>query len=1145
MIFTFFIRDLYTTTAIDEPEGWKDLMSELDRQFDTHGVFFSYAGGGDKAGTVFKLGFACEANTLFEEAYQDKGTEAFYQFGVNEAVNEFVTPTNIFLGDIDFESRGFDEDFFKAEINQITNLVKLKNRGKLKTSVNKQLTHDGITVSKLNSQDIVLLATKEFRQLRAQQTGITISDQSAAVATTTLLRGQVGYNVFESIELNQFTNIESIFQLSDVDSFLTLTKKSTITFNLEADFDLDITEDQGGGTTSYTITLALISSRPSSDGTSVFLFYDGGNPSGASPFNFSDTAYFSVGNGPLVFYNGEFEAGTSFKFQMFISMGTTGTAQFSVDWTIRNFQIIFVDFNADLGTIAKCYHPFDALNKTLNFITGEYDYLFSDLLGDIDRGYDVNGCFSTMRMTNGYRVRQILDDDKAPIESFKGFIDNLDAPGAIGYGIEELESPTELVSFTGIRRFQVEWTGIVAGPRYDINIFDVNLPGEVQVGDIISFFNSDVIYGTYEVASVSFNLGPLRTDIELLVGDTDVRIPDGSISDDVVIMTNRTVEFKDKLRVEKWEHFYKDTQLIDLGVVQDYSEEPFTEALYNEFNVGFKKFANDENKPTTLEDFETKSSWGIPLIKTRNTLTRIMTWIMSSFMINESRNTLFEEKPTTSNKLDDDIFLFDIAPSIVETTASFVHNVSSNDTITVSANVYENYIRDEAIFSIEDATIPGNNQGYLYEPDDTIHLLPSDTYKIFVSQTVTTDFDDPCTVNGFYFDSTQFQIATKAESTEKLISSSGLSGPDYTYNQRRTQKRFLIRWGRFINSVLGYISDTTQTIQNLFYTNNGALTTELDTSQLSTDCLMGDLSGAAIQENTEINTAQFPSAKFKPNIINCTVKICDSDYEMILAAHKNRLQSPDDEKNYGYFDLITPGDGITKSGWLMNMKRSPINRIAKLRLLEKFNSFDAGSGIYNFSGAEKVTTSGVPDFERTSTFYFKATIINKEAGNAQILWDNLGASNRGISIRIGFSDELEVRLQNTSSGFNTLLIHTDDVITVDVSKVLEVWYDGSSDPSGITVNIDDSPAAISTDFDQLTGTILTGSDGFAFGKQKNSATVRGDYELNNLLWQVDGVIQFKTLCANNGLICADLSGQGNNGVIDLATTDPLDFFLNE
>lgn len=1135
MIFTFFIKDLYTTTEIEEPEGWKDLMSELDRQFDTHGMFFSYAGGGDKAGTVFELGFACEGKTLLEAEYQAKGTEGFYQFGVDEAANEFVTPTNIFLGDIDFETRGFDEEFFTAQINQITNLVKLKNRGGLKTSFNKQLTHDGITVSKLNSQDIVLLATKQFRQLRANQTGITISDQSAAVSTTTLLRGQVGFNSLESIELNEFTNIESKFQLLDVDSFLTLTKKSALTFNLIADFDLDITEDQGSGTTTYIITLTLISSKPSSDGTSVFLFYDAFNPSGASPFDFSDSQDFDIDSS-----GGIFEAGTSFKFQMFISMGTTGTAQFSVDWTIRNFQIMFVDFSADLGTIAKCYHPFDSLNKTLNFITGEYDYLFSDLLGDIDRGYDVNGCFSTMRQTNGYRVRQINDDDKAPIESFKGFIDNLDAPGAIGYGIEELESPEILGQFI------IQWK--VQGPPTHTIWVDGNLVYDIFIGTKITFYNSEFLFGTYEVTAVSF-IGV--TVISFTSTGTDLNITIGLFMSDVFIMSDNATEFRDRLRVEKWEHFYKDTQLIDLGVVQDYSEDPFTESLYNKFDLGFRKFANDEDKPTTLEDFETKSSWGLPLVNTRKALTKIMTWIMSSFMINESRGTLFKEKPTTSNKLDDDIFLFDVVPSVTETTVSFVHNVSSDDTITVSANVYENYIRDESVFSIEDATIPGNNQGYLYEASETIHLLPADTYKIFVSQTVTSDAADPCTVNGFYFDGTQFSIATKAESTEKLVSSSGLSGPDYTYNQRRTIKRFLIRWGRFINSVLGYISDTTQTIQNLFYTSNGVLTTEIDTSQLSTDCLMGDLSGASIQEDDNINTDSFPVAKFKPNIINCTVKICDTDYEMILAAHKNRLQAPDDVKNYGYFSATSP-KGKQVSGWLMNMKRSPINRIAKLRLLEKFTAFDAGSGIYNFSGVEKVTIPGIPAFERTSTFYFKTTVQNTDSAFTEILWDNIGDFPNFDGIRIWLTGSTSASQPNTvgaqlsnDGGLNRVYVYSDEIITPESGfRDIEISYDGSSNASGFILTVDGDVLSFNILVDGLSASIDVGT-GVSIGIAKNLSITEGGFILDSLEMTYDSTQVFKTLCANNGLTCVDLSSQGNSGIIDLGATDPLDFFLNE
>ncbi|MEE9573702.1 MAG: hypothetical protein V3W20_11680 [Candidatus Neomarinimicrobiota bacterium] len=1141
IVYTFFIQDLYTTTEIDEPRGWKDLMNVLDRDFNVHGVFFKYTDGN------LKLGFSCEARTLIEQAYQDDGTEAFYQFGVTEAANEFATPVTIFLGDVDFNTRNLEDDYFNAEINQIDNLVKLQTRSDLKTSFNKQLTHDGITVSKLNSQEITLLATKTFRQLRAQQTGIVISEQSDAVATSTVLRGQVGFDVLETIELAQFTNIDSIFQTDDVDDFLTLTRRSNLTFTLTADFDIDITEDQGSGTTDYVIGLTLLSSNRSKEGQNNFTFY-AALPSGASPFNFSDTAYFSIGNGPLVFHGGEFEAGTSFRFQMFISMGTTGTAQFTADWTIRNFQIVFVDYAANVGSLAECYHPFDALNKTLNYITGEYDYLFSELLGDINRGYDINGCFSTMRMTNGYRVRQIQDDDKAPTESFSRFVGNLDAPGAIGYGVEELDSPTVLVNNTGQDRFTVEWNGI-QGSRYDINILDVNLEAELTVGDIIGFFNGDEIFGTYEVASVNFNILPTRTDVELLINGRDVQIPVGAISEDVVIMTNATTEFRDRLRVEKWEHFYGDEELINLGDVEEYGEEPFDQALYNEFKLGFRQYGNDEDKPTTLEDFATRSSWGIPLVKTKNTLTRIMNWVMSTFMINESRNTLFSEKPTTSHKLDDNIFLFDVIDSVIDTTVTFTSGGGSVlDEIKVNANVYENYIRDSGFFSISNATLAANNQDYIYDTTTVEHIIPADTYTIQViglTGFVTSDVSDPATVTGYFHDGVEFVPSTKVEADENLISSSGISGPDYAYNQRRTQKRFLIRWGRFINSVLGYISDTARTIQNLDYLNNGALTTEIDTSLISEECLMGDSSASTIREDDNVNTNTFPEAKFKPNVIDFTVRICDDDWNLILDAHKNNAPYGQEGQNYGFFTIENP-KGESKTGWLLNLKRNPVNRIGIVKILER-NFLLIGA--YNFSGIEKVTIADIPDFERTSTFYFKARFKNGSSDTISTLFNNILNLPKGVNIETmdaADSTPNSIRVSISQGVSNSIFVWSGagEVSNLDFQD-LEIWYDGSSTAAGVTVEVNGSPVSMNVINDNLSLSIQTGSSGFVVGRRKDELIANeGDFVLDSLEWTVDATKQFETDCTDNGdLICVDLSGQGNDGVIDLDTTNRNDFFI--
>ncbi len=864
-------------------------------------------------------------------------------------------------------------------------LVKLKNRGGLKTNFNKQLTHDGITVSKLNSQEIVLLATKNNEQLIIENTGEVAAGTSVEGNIVSRIALEIGYQSTESIELKSFVgaNISTyLTEFLDVSEFLTLAKKSGIIMQVDFDFDYTITQAQGSGNIAYTIEAELRADTIPEDGhvPHYTIFSDSAN--GASPFNHSGTAYGSVNKDGSQDMAGVFSEGTNFVAFIFVTMQSDSMTQFNITITIRSFKITFTNLEVNLGTIAKCYNLHDSLNKTLNFITNEYDYLFSELLGDINRGYDLDGCFSTMRHTNGFRVRQINDDDKAPIASFQDFIDNLNAPGAIGYGIEELESPINLSAHT------IRWK--TTGPPNHIMWVSGDISSDVAIGSIVRFYNSDKLWGSYEAVTITYVGGSDLTILTVSSNDINLIIADEEDLFEVILTSDKNTSFRDRLRLEKWEHFYKDAQLINLGVVQDYSEEPFDETLYNEFNLGFRKFANDEDKPTTLEDFETTSSWGLPLVKTKKSLDKIMKWIMSTFMINESRGTLFDEKPTTSNKLDDDIFLFDVVPSIINTTVTFDHRVIFADTIVVDANIYENYIRDISIFSIENATIPGNNQGYLFDPSKTVHLLPSDTYKIFVSQTVSDDTDDPCTVTGF-LDSLASVIGTKAEANEKLVSSSGLSGPEYTYNQRRTMKRFLIRWGRFINSVLGYISDTVQTIQNLVYINNGALTTELDTSQLTNDCLMGDLSGGSIREDDNINTDSFPTAKFKPNLIHCTIKICDDDYDMIIAAHKNRLQSPDDIKNYGYFSVTSPL-GVSKSGWLMNMKRSPINRIAKLKLLERFNPFGAGSGIYNFSGAEKITISGIPDIERTSTFYFRATVENLTGTTVNYLFQNEAAS---------------------------------------------------------------------------------------------------------------------------------------------------------
>lgn len=208
--------------------------------------------------------------------------------------------------------------------------------------------------------------------------------------------------------------------------------------------------------------------------------------------------------------------------------------------------------------------------------------------------------------------------------------------------------------------------------------------------------------------------------------------------------------------------------------------------------------------------------------------------------------------------------------------------------------------------------------------------------------------------------------------------------------------------------------------------------------------------------------------------------------------------------------------------------------------------------LYNFSGIENVNISGVPDFERTSTFYYKAVFTNTGAGGGNTpLWDNLdfGNNSRGLSIICDSpisGAKVRILLYHENTSDDRIEVATPASFLLDEKHTLEVWYDGSSTASGITVNIDGSPIVLSVTVDNLVSTILTSSNGYAFGKYKNSGSITRGYILNECEFWIDGALKFNTECANNGdLTCVNLDGDSGNGVIDLSTTPREDFFITE
>ena len=120
---------------------------------------------------------------------------------------------------------------------------------------------------------------------------------------------------------------------------------------------------------------------------------------------------------------------------------------------------------------------------------------------------------------------------------------------------------------------------------------------------------------------------------------------------------------------------------------------------------------------------------------------------------------------------------------------------------------------------------------------------------------------------------------------------------------------------------------------------------------------------------------------------------------------------------------------------------------------------------------------------------------------------------------------------------------SQDLLTEDVLNTVEVNYDGSSTAAGIEIKINDVVSSLFTIRDNLTSDI--DNDAGATIGLRDGVSQDGSFIASSTSFKIDSTLYFDTECANDGLVCVDLSGQGNNGVIELNGTDAEDFYLTE
>ena len=122
-----------------------------------------------------------------------------------------------------------------------------------------------------------------------------------------------------------------------------------------------------------------------------------------------------------------------------------------------------------------------------------------------------------------------------------------------------------------------------------------------------------------------------------------------------------------EFRLERFDYYYANDQLASFTEIEEdsYREEYFDGLDFNEVEVGYDKYAEDEDQSASLEDFNTQHNYVLPLkyLLPRDEFNRtqkyslVSNYIGSDYLYEITRRRQFNQKPTSKWKYDEDVFL--------------------------------------------------------------------------------------------------------------------------------------------------------------------------------------------------------------------------------------------------------------------------------------------------------------------------------------------------------------------------------------------------------------------------------------------------------------------------------------------------------
>lgn len=368
----------------------------------------------------------------------------------------------------------------------------------------------------------------------------------------------------------------------------------------------------------------------------------------------------------------------------------------------------------------------------------------------------------------------------------------------------------------------------------------------------------------------------------------------------------------DRLRIEQRDYFYKDVEIMELTDIGDYTEETAKDLVYNNIEIGYKKYLDEGLK--LIDEFNTQHQYASPINRHDNPFSQLSDLIGSGYALEVTRRYQFAFTEQDSAKYDDDCFIISVRKDEAKNILILFDRVL----------LVANYIRFPQYTTIPFRVKVGDSvkvTGTGTSNDKEYRVIAIGENFIRVQQSIS---------SGAYFGNINNVSAPySTEKDEPFDYVDNLISPETSYNLRHTPKRMLLRWAKWLNGGF-YYQQPGDIIKNTFFKQNGALTTRLKATE---PCPLGDLNQQNIQESSDLYLADFHDRDryFIPDYANFTTRLTKDQLNVIRDCMRGQDQLG---RNYGYVTLPLP-DGNKLKAWIWELQYNPNTEKVTFKVLKK------------------------------------------------------------------------------------------------------------------------------------------------------------------------------------------------------------------